>query len=220
MIERVDAVRAERMIADRTRTLDVLPAEVYRKEHLPGATNLPLESFEPWQVESFDRAEPVLVYCFDQHCDLSARASARLDHMGFRRVHDLIGGRAAWTALGLPTEGTVGDDGRIGGRAMPIPTVPVDATIADATAVAGARFLIPVTTPEAVVVGAVALADLAKPPATPVVDVMDPAPRTIRPELRVDKAVEQLRKDGLEHVLVTAVNGVLIGVIVTAEVDS
>jgi CBS domain-containing protein len=46
---------------------------------------------------------------------------------------------------------------------------------------------------------------------TPVADVMIPAPGTIRPEMRVDDVVRQLAKDGLDHVLVTAVDGTLIG---------
>jgi CBS domain-containing protein len=55
----------------------------------------------------------------------------------------------------------------------------------------------------------------AKPPTTPVAEVMIPAPRTIRPEVRVDDAVVQLRKDGLDQVFITAVNGVLVGLVIT-----
>jgi CBS-domain-containing membrane protein len=50
---------------------------------------------------------------------------------------------------------------------------------------------------------------------TPVEQAMDPAPGTIRPEMRVEEVVEQLRSDGLDHVFVSAVNGVLIGLVVT-----
>jgi hypothetical protein len=46
---------------------------------------------------------------------------------------------------------------------------------------------------------------------------MVPAPRTIRPEGRVDEIVEQLQRDGLDDIFVTAVNGVLLGRVVTAE---
>ncbi len=52
---------------------------------------------------------------------------------------------------------------------------------------------------------------------TPVERVMVPGPGTIRPELRIEEVVEQLRSDGLDHVFVTAVNGVLVGVVVTEE---
>jgi rhodanese-related sulfurtransferase len=217
MVQRVDALEAERLIADGVRTLDVLPAEVFEQVHLPGATNMPLEEFEPSDVESFDRSEPLVVYCFDQHCDLSARASARLERLGFEGVHDLIGGRAAWTALGLPTEGTSGDHHRIAAYAAEVPTIAIDATLADVVALDRQRFPVPVIDRHGVLLGAVEPSAAAKPATTPVEDVMVPAPRTIRPEVRLDDAREQLRRDRLDHVFVTAVNGVLIGRIVTKE---
>jgi rhodanese-related sulfurtransferase len=40
---------------------------VFVQEHLPGARNLALATFEPSQVDSLDRAQPLLIYCFDQH---------------------------------------------------------------------------------------------------------------------------------------------------------
>jgi hypothetical protein len=46
---------------------------------------------------------------------------------------------------------------------------------------------------------------------------MVPAPGTIRPELRIGETVEQLRRDRLDHVFVTAVNGALLGLAVTEE---
>ena len=47
MVERIDAVEAEQLIADGVRTLDVLPADVFEQVHLPGATSMPLEEFDP-----------------------------------------------------------------------------------------------------------------------------------------------------------------------------
>jgi rhodanese-related sulfurtransferase len=67
VVVRVDAKEAERLIADGVQLVDVLPAEVFAQERLPGARNVPLATFEPSQLESFDRAETLLVYCFDQH---------------------------------------------------------------------------------------------------------------------------------------------------------
>jgi rhodanese-related sulfurtransferase len=215
MVERVDAVQAERLIAEGIRTLDVLPGDVYRKVHLPGATSLPLERFDPSQVEYYDKTEPLLVYCFDQHCDLSARASARLEELGFENVHDLIGGRAAWTALGLPTEGETGDDGRVGQFVDKAPAVLIDDTLAEAVAVGDHRFPVPVVNTDGVLLGAVDASAMERPASAPVRDVMAPAPRTIRPEGRVNEVVEQLRRDQLDHIFVTAVSGVLLGRVVT-----
>jgi hypothetical protein len=35
--------------------------------------------------------------------------------------------------------------------------------------------------------------------------------------MRVDEVIRQLRRDGLDHVFVTAVSGVLVGLVVTEE---
>jgi CBS-domain-containing membrane protein len=135
-------------------------------------------------------------------------------------VRDLIGGRAAWTALGLPTEGAVGDRRRISGYARPIATVGPEATVADVRALGAVRFPVPVVTDEGVLIGAVDPTATALPPDTVVVGLMVPAPGTIRPELRLEEAVEQLRGDGLDHVLVTAVDGTLIGLVVTEDLHA
>jgi rhodanese-related sulfurtransferase len=220
MVQRVDALEADQLIADGVRTLDVLPAEVFEKVHLPGALSMPLEEFDPADVESLDPGEPLLVYCFDQHCDLSARACARLEQLGFERVHDLIGGRGAWTALGLPTEGSIGDRHRIAQFAADVPTVAIDATLGDLVGLDEERFPVPVVDRDGVLLGAVDPSAAAKPSTTPVAEVMAPAPRTLRPEVRLDDARKQLRDDRLDHALVTAVNGVLVGRIVTERLPS
>jgi Mg/Co/Ni transporter MgtE len=137
--------------------------------------------------------------------------------MGFRQVHDLIGGRAAWTALGLPTEGEIGDRRRISHYVVDAPTVRVDATVGAARELGPQRFPIAVVDEGGVLLGAVDPAAAALPADTPLEQTMVPAPGTIRPELRVDEVVEQLRADRLDHVFVTAVDGVLIGMVVTAE---
>src|SRR5918994_6010261 len=134
MTFRVDALEARQLVGDGVRAVDVLPSSVFEKEHLPGACSLPLETFEPGQVEAWDRAAPLLVYCFDQHCDLGSRAAARFESLGFSAVHDLIGGRAAWTSLGYPTEGSVADRRRIAQYVAKADSVPLDATIGDLAA--------------------------------------------------------------------------------------
>ena len=132
-------------------------------------------------------------------------------------MHDLIGGRAAWTALGLPTDGDVGDRRRISHHLSPAPKVPITATIAAVEVLGPQRFPIAVVDTAGVLLGALDPVTSALPGDTPVDDVMVPAPSTIRPELRVEEVVEQLRRDGLADVFVTAVNGVLLGRVVAGE---
>jgi len=67
MVVRVDAKEAQRLMTDGVPLVDVLPADVFVQEHLPGASNMPLATFEPAQLDSHDRAAPLVVYCFDQH---------------------------------------------------------------------------------------------------------------------------------------------------------
>ena len=211
MTVRVDALEARQLVGDGVRAVDVLPSSVFEKEHLPGACSLPLETFEPGQVEAWDRAAPLLVYCFDQHCDLSSRAAARFGSLGFAAVHDLIGGRAAWTSLGYPTEGSVGDRRRISKYVIVADSVAIDSKIGDVVALGKQAYPVPVVDGANVVVGAVDPVATGLSPTTPVADVMIPAPGTIRPERQIDDVVRQLAKDGLDHVLVTAVDGTLIG---------
>ena len=59
-----DEVRRE-MDSGRAQLVEVLPAEEYEDEHLPGAVNIPLKDFGPESVASLDRARPVVVYCYD-----------------------------------------------------------------------------------------------------------------------------------------------------------
>jgi rhodanese-related sulfurtransferase len=67
MAVRVDAKEAQTLIGAGAAVVDVLPASVFEQEHLPGAINVPLETFDPAQLSSVDRSQPLLVYCFDQH---------------------------------------------------------------------------------------------------------------------------------------------------------
>jgi CBS-domain-containing membrane protein len=140
--------------------------------------------------------------------------------LGFTDVHDLIGGRAAWTALGLPTEGSVGDRRRISGYVRHVDALGTDATVGDVRALNEQRFPVPVLTDGGVLVGAVDQTAAGLPSDTPVAHVMVPAPDTIRPELRLEEAVQQLRDDGLDHVFVTAVDGTLIGLAITEELHA
>jgi len=136
--------------------------------------------------------------------------------MGYDVV-DLVGGRAAWTTLAMPTEGQVGDARRIAAYVQQARTVPLDATIADVVALGDLRYAVPVLGPDDVVLGAVEPSARALPGDTPVERAMTPAPGTIRPDVRVDDVARQLHDDHLDHVLVTTVSGVLVGLIVTEE---
>jgi rhodanese-related sulfurtransferase len=45
--------------------VEVLPAEEYEEEHLPGAISLPLKQLDANTASALDRTRPVIVYCWD-----------------------------------------------------------------------------------------------------------------------------------------------------------
>jgi CBS domain-containing protein len=139
--------------------------------------------------------------------------------MGFTDVYLLEGGRAAWTVLGLPTDGQIGDARRIGQRAVEVPAVSVDATVGDVIEIGEIPYTVVVLGCDDVVVGSLRPTVLALPPQTRVRDVMIPAPSTIRPDLRVEEVARRFAKDGLDHVLVTTADGVLVGLVTNDGLD-
>jgi rhodanese-related sulfurtransferase len=45
--------------------VEVLPANEYDEEHLPGAVNIPLKEIDREAPTRLDRNVPVIVYCWD-----------------------------------------------------------------------------------------------------------------------------------------------------------
>jgi rhodanese-related sulfurtransferase len=45
--------------------LEVLPAEEYAEDHLPGAVNIPLKTLTAATVARLRPGHPVIVYCWD-----------------------------------------------------------------------------------------------------------------------------------------------------------
>ena len=133
-------------------------------------------------------------------------------------MYDLIGGRASWTVLGLPTEGAVGDRRRISSVVRPAASVTVDSTIRAIVALDPAvDDTIAVVDEHGVLVGAIDPGAVTLAPDTPVERIMMPAPSTIRPDLRIDEVVTRLHEDHLRQIFVTAVNGTLFGVALLEE---
>jgi rhodanese-related sulfurtransferase len=56
----------ERLARAGAQLVEVLPADEYAEEHLPGALNLPLKSLAREAAErTLERGRPVVVYCWD-----------------------------------------------------------------------------------------------------------------------------------------------------------
>lgn len=84
--------------------VDVLPPEKFKEFHIPGAVNVPLGKGFDELIQSAvpDKAVPVVVYCEDAACDASPKAAARMEVLGYAKVHDYEGGKVDWRDAGMP----------------------------------------------------------------------------------------------------------------------
>jgi rhodanese-related sulfurtransferase len=55
----------EGLLAKDVQIVEVLGAEEFEEDHLPGAINIPLRKIESQAREKLDPSRPVLVYCWD-----------------------------------------------------------------------------------------------------------------------------------------------------------
>jgi rhodanese-related sulfurtransferase len=61
----IHLAEVKRLIEEGAQIVEVLPAEEYEEEHLPGAVNIPLKTLDARTTAQLDRREPVVVYCWD-----------------------------------------------------------------------------------------------------------------------------------------------------------
>ena len=61
----IDRDRLRELLDEGAQLVEVLPADEYHYEHLPGAINIPLKALDARTTQGLDRARPVIVYCYD-----------------------------------------------------------------------------------------------------------------------------------------------------------
>ena len=61
----IDRNELQRLLERGAQLVEVLPAEEYEEDHLPGAINMPLRRLETEAGQVLDRDRPVIVYCWD-----------------------------------------------------------------------------------------------------------------------------------------------------------
>jgi rhodanese-related sulfurtransferase len=57
--------RLRELLEQGAQLVEVLPAEEYVEEHLPGAVNIPLKRLDAETTAGLERERPVVVYCWD-----------------------------------------------------------------------------------------------------------------------------------------------------------
>ena len=65
MVQEVRRDEARSLVEKGAQVVEVLPAEEFAEDHLPGAINLPLRRIETDARETLRRDRPILVYCWD-----------------------------------------------------------------------------------------------------------------------------------------------------------
>jgi rhodanese-related sulfurtransferase len=213
----IDLTVLRQLIADGVQLVEVLPAEEYEELHLPGAISIPLKQLDAQSTRRLERSREVVVYCWDALCDMSPRAAARLDTLGFARVYDYPLGKVDWLAHGLPAEGANADLPTAGSLAyQDAATCPIDASVADAAgAIARSPYgFVLVLGRGDVLLGRVrrsALEGLADD--DPIEPIIEPGPSTIRPHVTVDELRQKLESSDVRSFVVTRPDGTLIGVV-------
>jgi len=206
----------------RAQLVDVLPPSEFKKEHLPHAVNSPLETMTSQSTKALRKDVAVIVYCADAQCDLSARAAWRLESMGFQEVYRYTPGKADWLAAGLPTEGTESKKTRI--RQMihrDVPTCSLRERLEDVKSRRRPSCdLCVVVNDRNIVMGVIQGETWDANPLARIADVMQPGPRTIRPDLDPKDAQKILRNYDAPTAIVTTSDGELLGVIRIAQKKS
>jgi rhodanese-related sulfurtransferase len=65
MPTRIEVDRLRELIAASAQLVEVLPADRYEDEHLPGAVSIPIKQLDASTTAQLDRSRPVVVYCSD-----------------------------------------------------------------------------------------------------------------------------------------------------------
>jgi rhodanese-related sulfurtransferase len=203
----------------RAQLVEVLPAAEYRKEHLPQAINIPLQSMNAETTRSLRKDVAVIVYCDDYECDLSARAAWRLESMGFQEVYRYTPGKADWLAAGWDTEGTEAKKIRIRQMVLKeVPTCGLRERLEDVKSRRRAnQDLCIVVNDRNIVMGVIHGETWDANPQARVVDIMDPGPRTLRPDLEPKDAQKVLRSQDGPAAIITTSDGELLGIVRIAQ---
>lgn len=81
--------------------LDVRTPQEYTKSHIPGSTNVPLDTLENTIEKAFpDKDKKMYVYCFSG--SRSVQAVAAMVKLGYKNVFDMKSGMLAWRVKKYP----------------------------------------------------------------------------------------------------------------------
>jgi rhodanese-related sulfurtransferase len=216
MSETIDYEGLRRLLDEGAQLVEVLPREEYEEEHLPGAISIPLKELDRTSAAQLDSDRSVVVYCWDYLCDMSPRAAALLDEFGFERVYDYAASKVDYLARGLPREGEKADERR---AVEAIRDEVVRCGLGDSVEEAARRIESSsfgfglVVNGDGVLLGRLRWSALERSNGGTVEELVEVGPSTVRADERAGGLRERLEKRNLNCAVVTAPDGVLLGVV-------
>lgn len=88
---------------DDVKIVETLPEEAFKKEHIPGAINIPPADIEKKAPELLSKEDEIVVYCANTECQASPEAARKLTEMGYTKILDFEEGKEGWKAAGYKT---------------------------------------------------------------------------------------------------------------------
>jgi phage shock protein E len=103
-VKRVDVEEFDKLRQDKKNVvLDVRTAAEFKAGHIPGATNIDVNSPDfDQKIAALDKSKTYLVHCAAGR--RSANACSKLETKGFPELYDLAPGFRAWEKAGKPVE--------------------------------------------------------------------------------------------------------------------
>jgi CBS domain-containing protein len=148
---------------------------------------------------------------------VSSRAASRLETLGYSTVYRYFAGKVDWLANGLPSEGRIANEPRIGALAdASVPTCGLSERVADVRLKLEQQGwdMCAVVDERRVILGDLRARSLESGSADSTVDeVMNAGPSTYRPNVSVKEMREHLARTGGRRVYVADADGRLIGLL-------
>jgi rhodanese-related sulfurtransferase len=215
MARTVDVAGVRALLDGGAQLVEVLPAEEYEELHLPGAISLPLKELDAQAAERLDRELPVVVYCWDALCDMSPRAAAWLEQLGFD-AYDYALSKVDWMAHGLAMEGTAASQPTAGSFLRDdVATCTLETPAEDVTQqIDTSPYGYALVLAEQIVLGRIRHSRLKDAPAgASAAQLMEPGPSTTRPHTDPGALAAHLRQAGASTAILTTPEGELLGIV-------
>ncbi|MFH0848975.1 MAG: rhodanese-like domain-containing protein [archaeon] len=89
---------------EKFKLVEVLSREDYKRGHIPGAINLPLDKLKTVAKVHLKKNDRIVVYCGSYACQASTEAARTLLEMGYLRTLDFKAGKKGWVDADLELE--------------------------------------------------------------------------------------------------------------------